>query len=496
LTFSDSIITDNEAINTGFYPVTSALKITGTLNVQPEIFLSYANANFTGIASSSDAFDLKMYYKATDETQFEVITLAAITETDFIDIGDKTIKSKNSGDVGTASGAGILSPGGFVGITDYQGEYVLALGTEIGGGGGGGLVSPGLVVNALAGLGGIGGGGSGGSAPLTSINQLISSTVVDLPEEVKQMIENHDSSIPILPMDPNSFENFDFPLVINDQGFVLGGFTSTLQTQTIKPNTPVTMKFMIYESETIQHFSIYMNLRGANDSIRTSDTQILYNDGKELQVIDKNGFLSNAKITVIEGEEDFKKHVIVEMTFAKEMETSHIITRSWDPNLFSRDTHILNAIKVGSPEPEFVPTVKVFVNIPELTADSIRVSELASTVAVIKSTADDVTLAFTSVTVTVAVCPVVYIVLSRDTDASGTSSAIPSLVIVLKLIVIGDVILVLVAEVAKLSVIRKTVKDDKRITETSIDTSLNNCLVIYYNHTRGLIDFIIFLANL
>jgi len=291
LTFSDSIVSDSVAKATGFFPVTTALKITGTLNVQPEIFISYANSNFTG--SGGTFLDLGMWYREPGE-QFVRITLPFTGgDNNFIDTGAKTIKSKNSDDTGSLTGGpGILTgpapDGGWVGVTDYQGEYVLGVYTGSPGGGGGGLVSPGLVVNALAGIGAIGGGGgSGGSAPLTSLNQLISSTTVDLPEEVKQMIENHDSSIPILPMDPDSFEDFDFPLVINDQGFVLGGFTSTLQTQTIPTNTPVTMEFVIYEAETIQHFSIYMNLRGVNDSIADSDTQILYNDGKELQIIDK-----------------------------------------------------------------------------------------------------------------------------------------------------------------------------------------------------------------
>jgi len=305
LTFSDSIVTDNEADATCFYPVTGALKITGTLNVQPEIFLSYANANFTGVAASDDAFDLGMYYKASGQ-QFERITLPAITETDFIDIGDKTIKSKNSGDIGTVSGGpGILNPGGFVGITDYQREYVLAIERGCGGGGGGGLVSPGLVVNALAGLAG-GGAGTGGS-PAANLNNLVTSRAIDVPEEIKQMVLDHDSYTPLLPMDPDSFEDFDLPLVINDQGFVLGGFTNTLQTSTIKTDTPVTMTFTLYTTDKIQHFSLYTNLRDANDSIPKSDTQILYNDGKDLKTIDPNGFFSDAKITVTEEEEDSVK---------------------------------------------------------------------------------------------------------------------------------------------------------------------------------------------
>jgi len=373
LTFSDSIITDNLAKATGFFPVTTALKITGTLNVQPEIFISYANANFTG--SGGDAFDLGMWYKKPGE-QFRRITLPFNGgDNNFIDVGAKTIESKNSDETGSLTGGpgiltGLAPDGGWVGVTDYQGEYVLGVYTGAPGGGGGGLVSPGLVVNALAGIGGFGGGGSGASAPLLMIQQLISSPVIDVPQEVEQMIVNQDSSVPIPPMDPNSFDDFDFPLVINDNGFVLGGFSNTLQTQTLKTDTPVTMKFTVYTGTKIQHFSLYTNLRDTNDSIAKSDTQILYNDEKELQVIDPNGFFSDTKITILDEEDSIKKYVIVEMTFAKEMDTSHIITRMWDPNLASRDTHILDAIKVESPEPEFVP-------IPQAT-EEVQVEELKS----------------------------------------------------------------------------------------------------------------------
>jgi len=232
------------------------------------------------------------------------------------------------------------------------------------GGGGGGLVSPGLVVNALGGVGG------GGSSPATSLNNLLTSRVIDVPEEIKQIVFAHDSYTPLEPMDPDSFEGFDLPLVINDQGFVLGGFTNTLQTSTIKTDTPVTMTFTVYTGTKIQHFSMYMNLRDTNDSIPKSDTQILYNDGKELQVIDPNGFFSDAKITIVEEDDSVKKHVIVEMNFAKEMETSHIITRMWDPKLNSGDLHMLDAIKIVSAETKFNPS-------PEL-GEEIQVEELKS----------------------------------------------------------------------------------------------------------------------
>ena len=187
------------------------------------------------------------------------------------------------------------------------------------------------------------------------------------------MVLNHDTSVPILPMPLDSFDDFDFPLVINDKGFVLGGFSNTLQTQTLTVDTPVTIKFTIYESEKIQHFSLYTNLRDEKDSISQSDTQILYNDGKPLQIKDPEGFFADANITILEEEGSPVKQVLVEITFAKPMETSHIITRAWDPHLFSRDTHILNAIKVESAQEEFdpVPQLGEQVETQELTTQAI-----------------------------------------------------------------------------------------------------------------------------
>jgi len=200
---------------------------------------------------------------------------------------------------------------------------------------------------ALALLGGGGGGGSGGSSPITSLDQLITSTVIDLPSEVEQMVFNHDSSTPISPMALGYFEDFDYPLIINDKGFILTGFETTLETQTLQTNIPVTMIFTVYEAEKIQHFSLYTNLRGANSAIHQSDTQILYNDGGEIHIVDPNGFFENIAFTLNEID-DLKKQIVLEITFANPMDTSHIITRIWDPNLFSRDTHILDAFKVVS----------------------------------------------------------------------------------------------------------------------------------------------------
>jgi hypothetical protein len=218
--------------------------------------------------------------------------------------------------------------------------------SDKGGGGGGGLVRPSLVVNALAGLGGAGG-GSAYSSPSLQISNQVLLDWIDVPLEVEETVVNHDSTKPATAYDLGYFEDFDYPLIINDKGFILSGFTTTLETQTLNTNTPHTIKFLLYETEIIQHFSLYTNLRDATDEIHESDTQILYNANQELQVVDPNGFFESVSLVVNEIE-DNKKEVVLEVTFAKEMDTSHIIVRSWDPNLFSGDTHILDAWEIIS----------------------------------------------------------------------------------------------------------------------------------------------------
>jgi hypothetical protein len=217
-----------------------------------------------------------------------------------------------------------------------------------GGGGGGGLVRPSLVVNALAGFGAAGG-GSAYSSPTLQLSNLVKLGQLDVPSEVEQMIYDHDSTIPAPAMDLGYFENFDYPMIINDKGFVLSGYSTTIETQSLETNTPHTIKFMYYEADKIQHFSLYTNLRDANTAIHQSDTQILYFDGQEIEVIDPNGFFQDVSFTLNEID-DLKKEIVLEITFANEMDTSDIILRSWDPYLNSFDTYILDAITVVSDE--------------------------------------------------------------------------------------------------------------------------------------------------
>lgn len=226
--------------------------------------------------------------------------------------------------------------------------------TAAGGGGGGGVSRAGLVVNALAGISlHPGGGGTDGAAPVSSLSTLITNDNFDAPDEIVKIVENSDSTTVLAPIPTSTFADFDMPLTINDNGYPLGDYSNTIQTFSTDIGEPMTITSLYYEQTALQHVSMYMNLRDdTTGDLSKSDTQILYNKDKPLQVIDPNGFFEKVSVNVFndEDEESYKKFAEFEIIFAKPMETSDIVFRSWDDRLRSMDTIIYDAIEIIDPQ--------------------------------------------------------------------------------------------------------------------------------------------------
>ena len=233
--------------------------------------------------------------------------------------------------------------------------------TSAGGGGGGGVSRAGLVVNALAGLSSSsfsvsssaagGGGGVDGTPPTTSLGLLITNRNFDAPDEIVKIVETSDSLTPLQPIPTSKFADFDLPLTINENGYPLGGYSNTIKTFSADMGKPLTITTLYYEQTVLQHVSMYMNLRdNTKGDLSKSDTQILYNKGKPLEIIDSNGFFEKVSVNIIEDDETIKKFAEFEITFAKPMETSDIVLRSWDDRLRSGDTIIFDAIQVVGSE--------------------------------------------------------------------------------------------------------------------------------------------------
>jgi len=139
-------------------------------------------------------------------------------------------------------------------------------------------------------------------------------------------------------------------LTINGNGYPLGGYSNTIETYSTDIGKPITITSLYYEQSTLQHVSMYLNLRGITaGDLAQSDTQILYNKDQPVDVVDPNGFFESVSVNIIE-DGDLKKFAQFEITFAKHMEKSDIVFRAWDDRLRSMDTIISDAIEIIDPD--------------------------------------------------------------------------------------------------------------------------------------------------
>ena len=365
---SDELIDlDEFQVNQSFRPVTHPVQVVlqngATLNDNAIVTISYANAvlksNDFGIESQ-----LNMYFKRDDV----VVPLVGTFPFGWSIIRDQTAADPNSHDENAKTITSDLANTSF-GINGNTilfgtifgqpltgGQFLIGFEQGIGGGGGGGLVRPGLVVNALAGIGAAfsGGGGGGPPGPTLTLGALAkydsASEIISLPQEIRDAINNYDSYT-ILGSVADIYEDFDLPLSINGNGFVLGGYENTLERQTIQPGEPTEFKIVFYTNYEIAHTSLYFNL-GPTRLIAGSDTQVLlYKD--KFEIIDPNGNIASATGT-INNEGDLKRVITFSITFSEDIQWSNsdLVIRAWNDNLSSGDTIVYDAIKVAPSEEE------------------------------------------------------------------------------------------------------------------------------------------------
>ncbi|MGI0009078.1 MAG: hypothetical protein ACRD92_05610, partial [Nitrosopumilaceae archaeon] len=209
-----------------------------------------------------------------------------------------------------------------------------------GGGSGGGLLRIGFVLDVLA------GGTSGGdfSPPTLTLSKL-NLTNLPLVGDVLDFILNADPFVPIMSLDDPSI---DYPVSINGNGYLLTQFANTIQTYTGKTGEPLSFKMTLFDATGVEHIALYTNLRGDAREVQDSDTYIIYNEDKPLEITDPHGYFSYVNFT----ESEYKGKYLAEfnMTFAKPMDTSDVIIRTWDEHLNSGDIKIFDAIKIeGEP---------------------------------------------------------------------------------------------------------------------------------------------------
>lgn len=317
-TLSENVRSDH----TGANPITITLPETGTNNG-----VYQARLNFGGFSSSTQD---TIFAEGGDYVQYS--TLGAAT---WMQLTPNSDASKGIIQVNPTTDDQITATYGGISARVTEG---LRYG---GGGGGGGVVAPSLVLDVTA------GGGAGGPPPLTfSLHNLVVANT--LPQDVASVLSNQDALTPVEPTNQTATQTGVpfYPLTIDGRGYLLGGYANTIDTVTEQVGKPMTLALGTI-SRPVVHISLFTNIHSLYDTMSDSDTYIVYDSGKPLQIVDPHGFFSNVTLTpVINGTH---QSFVYGITFAKPMNTSNIIIRAWDDQKSSADLTIYDAWQVTPP---------------------------------------------------------------------------------------------------------------------------------------------------
>lgn len=207
--------------------------------------------------------------------------------------------------------------------------------------GSGGLIRPDLVLDFIRGFGG--GGSSDRTPPLFMFDTNVLATF--LPKDVIATVTEPD---PLLPKKAVENSIVELPFTIDSRGFVLNPYASTIETQTAETGKQMNLRLILNDETGIKHLAFYTNMQGNQREISDSDTYVVHAENQPLEITDPHGLFSNVNFT--EYETGTKYVFNFNLTFAKPMDTSNIIFRTWDDKLNSADIKIFDAIKVvGAP---------------------------------------------------------------------------------------------------------------------------------------------------
>lgn len=307
-TISENIRSDHSGAN----PITETFSETG---VNTGTF--QGKLNFGGFSSSTQGI---IFAQGGDYVQISIpggATWSLITPNSNVSKGALLVNS-NTDDVITATYGAIFT----------QATEGLRYAP---GGGGGGIVSPGLVLDAAASIG-----GSSPPPPTFSLGVFAQANL--LPPDLEKKLLNHD---PFDPIGPSSYASVPYyPLSIDGNGYLIGGYANTLETVTEQVGKPANLTFTTI-SRPLVHMSIYTNMHNISDEIADSDTFVTYDKGQPLQIVDPHGFFS--KVTVDTKQDGNKQSISYNVIFAKSMPKSNIIMRAWDDHHASQDIKFFDA---------------------------------------------------------------------------------------------------------------------------------------------------------
>ena len=184
--------------------------------------------------------------------------------------------------------------------------------------------------------------------PVVHLSALAQARIVDIPAHIAEQISSRDDSDPLEPLMLD--DTFDFPLVINNYGYLLDDVTNTLVPQivTVGDDDPTVITFTVYTQKDLAHFTLYLNLSDENTDYTDSDTYITYKNDGTAVVTDPHGYIADATITVTQEDDSMpeKKTVSITLYFDEPMGPTNMVAYMWNTDRKAAFIKIIDAIEV------------------------------------------------------------------------------------------------------------------------------------------------------
>ena len=148
---------------------------------------------------------------------------------------------------------------------------------------------------------------------------------------------------------PPSFVTLDdseFPLSINGKNYGLDELLN-LTTKVISTGEQINLRIKMYDNEgaqNIQHVSLYVNQHGTRILNDLSETEIIFEKGRDIEIIDPHELIESASI--VSGTQENTAIFDFDIVFSKEMDTSDLLFRVWDTKRNSVDLYVPDALTV------------------------------------------------------------------------------------------------------------------------------------------------------
>ena len=192
--------------------------------------------------------------------------------------------------------------------------------------------------------------------PVVHLSALAQARIVDIPAHIAEQISSRDDSDPLEPLMLD--DTFDFPLVINNYGYLLDDVTNTLVPQivTVGDDDPTVITFTVYTQKDLAHFTLYLNLSDENTDYTDSDTYITYKNDGTAVVTDPHGYIADATITVTQEDDSMpeKKTVSITLYFDEPMGPTNMVAYMWNTDRKAAFIKIIDAFEVTAVLPESV----------------------------------------------------------------------------------------------------------------------------------------------